>query len=146
MVRLATRGKGLDDDHATAAARTRMRGGRRLVGTAVVVGQGLRFWHGEQLACSRKIFRAARLGQQSVVTNAMEAVRQDVDEEAADKLTCCERHDFAARLAVGTIILVVEGDAVVVERNQSAIGDGNTVGIARQIGEYRLGSAEWGFA
>jgi hypothetical protein len=84
MVRLAAGRKGLDDDHATATARTRMRGGRRLVGTAVVVREGLRFWHGEQLARSRKVFRARRLGQKSVVTNAMEALRQDVDEEAAD--------------------------------------------------------------
>jgi hypothetical protein len=52
------------------------------------------------------------LGQKSVVPNAMEALRQDVDEEAADKLACCERHDFVARSAVATIILVVERDAV----------------------------------
>ena len=90
----------------------------------------MRFWHGEQLAGSRQVFRAGRLGQKSVVTDAMEALWQDVDEEAADKLTCCERHDFVARSAVATIILVVEGDAVLVECNQSAIGDGNTVGIA----------------
>jgi hypothetical protein len=71
------------------------------------------------------------------LTNAMEALRQDVAEETADKLTCCERHDFVARSVVGTIILVIERDAVLVERNQSAIGDGNTVGVARQIGKYR---------
>jgi L-aminopeptidase/D-esterase-like protein len=119
-----------------------MRGGRRLGGAAVIVRQGLRFWYGEQLARSRKVFRAGRLGQKSVVTNAMEALRQDVAEEAADKLTRCERHDFLARSAARTIILVVECDAVLVERKQSAIGDGNAVGIARQIGKNRLGSAE----
>src|SRR6516164_3258830 len=118
-----------------------MRGGRRLVGTAVVVREGLRIWHGEQLASSRKVFRAGRLGQKAVVTNAMEALRQDVAEEAADKLTCCERHDFGARSAVATIVLVTEDDAVLVEGDQSAIGDGNTVGVARQIGKYRLRSA-----
>src|ERR1700747_1439831 len=107
-----------------------MRDGRRLVGTAIVVRQGLRFWHGEQLARSRKLFRAGRLGQKSVVTNAMEALRQDVAEETADELTCCERHDFVARSAA--IILVAERDAGL-KRNQSAIGDGNTVDVARQI-------------
>src|SRR6516164_7665036 len=74
----------------------------------------------------------------------MEALRQDVAEEAADKLACCERHDFVARSAVGTIIFVVERDTVLVERNQSAIRDGNTVGVARQIGKHRLRSAEMG--
>ena len=111
MVRLAAGREGFDDDHAAAAARTRMRDGRRLVGTAIVVRQGLRFWHGEQLARSRKIFRAGRLGQKSVVTNAMEALRQDVAEETADELICCEGHDFVASSAVGTIIFVVERDA-----------------------------------
>ena len=56
--------------------------------------------------------RAGRLGQKSLVTNAMEALWQDVAEETADELTCCEGHDFVAGSAVGTIIFVVEGDAV----------------------------------
>src|SRR5215468_587008 len=51
----------------------------------------------------------------------MEALRQDVDEEALDKLTCGERHDFVARSAVATIILVTEGDAVLVEGR--SVGD-----------------------
>src|SRR6516162_6147100 len=142
MLRLTAGRKSLNDDHAAATARTRMRGGRRLAGTAGVVSFVLRFCRGEQLARSREVFRAGRLGQKPVVTNAMEALRQDVDEEAADELTCCERHNFVARLAVATTILVTEGDAGLVEGNQSAIGDGNTVGIARQIGKHRLGSAE----
>jgi hypothetical protein len=75
------------------------------VSTARIVRFGLRFWHGEQLAGSRQVFRAGRLGQKSVVTDAMEALWRNVDEEAADKLTCCERHDFVARSAVATIIL-----------------------------------------
>jgi hypothetical protein len=49
---------------------------------------------------ARKVFRAGRLGQKSVVTDAMEALWQDVVEESADKLTCCERHHFVARSTV----------------------------------------------
>src|SRR5437667_12085780 len=72
----------------------------------------------------------------------MEALWQDVAEETADKFICCERHDLVARSTVGTIIFVVERDDVLVERNQSAIGDGNTEGVARQISKDRLGAAE----
>ena len=72
----------------------------------------------------------------------MEAVRQDVDEEAADKLVGGERHALVACAAVGAIILVPEGDAVLVEGDEPAVGDGDAVGIARQISEHRLGSAE----
>src|ERR1700676_528501 len=48
------------------------------------------------------------------------------------------------RAAVGAVVLVPEGDAMLVERDQPAIGDGDAVGVARQIGEHRLGSAERG--
>ena len=39
-------------------------------------------------------------------------------------------------------ILVPEGDAVVVGGDQPAVGDGDAVGIAREISEHRLGSTE----
>jgi hypothetical protein len=35
---------------------------------------------------------AGSLGEQAVVSDAVEALRQDMDEEAADELVCCERH------------------------------------------------------
>ena len=54
------------------------------------------------------------IGEQPVVADAMEALRQDVDEEAADELTGCEGDDFVSRAAISAIILVPEGDAVVV--------------------------------
>ena len=40
--------------------------------------------HGEQLAGARDVGRAVAVGKQSVVADAVEAVRQDVDEKAAD--------------------------------------------------------------
>jgi hypothetical protein len=98
MVRLAAGRKGLDDDHAAATAGTRMRGGRRLGGTAVV-RHSLQFGTASS-SHARKVFHAGRLGQKSVVTDAMEALWQDVVEESADKLTCCERHHFVARSTV----------------------------------------------
>ena len=105
-------------------------------------GMVLRFWHGEQFARSRDVVGAGRFGEQAVVTNAMEALGQDVDEEATYELACCERHALVPHSAVGAIVFVFERDAVLVERNQSAIGDGNTVGVARQISKDRLRSAE----
>jgi len=55
-----------------------------------------------------------------------------------------ERHALVSRAAVGAVVLVPEGDAVLVEGDQPAVGDGDAVGVARQIGEHRLGSAERG--
>ena len=69
-------------------------------------------------------------------------LRQDVDEEAADELVGGERHDLVAVAALDAVVLPLEGDAVVVERDQAAVGDGDAVGVARQIGQHRLGPAE----
>ena len=62
----------------------------------------------------RDVVGRGRFGEQPVVADAMEALRQDVAEEAADELTGCEGHDLVPRAAVSAIVLVLEGDAVVV--------------------------------
>ena len=43
---------------------------------------------------------------------------------------------------VAAIVLVAEGHARLVERDQSAVGDGDAVGVARQVGQHGLGSGE----
>ena len=65
-----------------------MRGGWRLAGIVgisrdIVV---LRHWHGEQFAGARDVVGAGRSGEQAVVADAVETVRQDVDQEATDEL------------------------------------------------------------
>src|SRR2546423_1690820 len=102
--------EGLDDDHAAAAARARMREWLRLAG----VGAGgagrvvLGLWNGEQFAGSGDVVGAGTVGEQSVVADAVEAVRQDVDEKAADELAGGQCHDLLA--TIGTIVFPSEGD------------------------------------
>jgi hypothetical protein len=68
------------------------------------------------------------------VADAMEAARQHVQEEAADELGGVEQHrldpGFAGRPAAGAIVLPLESDALVVEPDQTCIGDGDAVGVA----------------
>ena len=73
----------------------------------------------------------------------MEAAGQHVDEEAADELVDRECHHFGAAATLGAVVLPFEGHARLVERDQAAVGDGDAVGIARQIGQHRLGPTEW---
>src|SRR3981189_2909818 len=87
-------------------------------------------------------WQTVRSGGRGGGGGAGEAVRQDVDEKAADELVRAERHDFVSRAAIGAIILVPEGDAVVVGGDKPAVGAGDAVGIAREISEHRLGSTE----
>jgi hypothetical protein len=54
-----------------------------------------------------------------------------------------ERHPLVTIAALDPVILPSEGDAVLIEGDQAAVGDGDAVGIARQIGQHRLGAAEW---
>ena len=130
--------EGFDDDHAAAAAWA----GMRVVVIDDMDRLGLGLWDGEQLAGSRDVVGAGGFGQQAVMADAMEALWQDVDEEAADELVGCERHALVAVAAFDPVILPPEGDAGVIECDQPAVGDGDAVGVAREIGQHRLRAAE----
>jgi len=126
MARRRAAREGLDDDHAAAAAWT-----CRLVaiGSIGIGGLALGLWPSEQLAGTRDVVGAGGLGQQAVVADAVEALGQDVDEESADELVCGECHALVSVSALDSVVLPLEGDAVLVECDQAAIGDGNAVGI-----------------
>src|SRR5215467_9075870 len=126
----------LDDDHATATAwTTRLNGidGGRLA---------LRFCNGEQLTRASDVVGARAFGEQAVVADAVQALWQHVNEEAADELVCGEHHALVSIAALDAIVLPLEGDALLVEGNQAAVGDGNTMGVARQIGQHCLRATE----
>jgi hypothetical protein len=67
-----------------------------------------------------------------------------VEQEAADELARAEGHAADALAAIAAIVLDAEGDTPVVEGDQAAVGDGDTVGVAGEIGEDRLGPGEGG--
>jgi hypothetical protein len=84
-----------------------MRQRRRLIefGGRYIIGLGLRCRRIEQLARPRNVVGAGSTGEQAVVADAVEAVGQDVDEEAADELVGGERPALVPRAAVGAIVL-----------------------------------------
>ena len=51
---------------------------------------------GEQLSAARQLGRAVAVGQQAVVPYALEARRQDMQQEAAHELGCGKPHDLVA--------------------------------------------------
>ena len=65
-----------------------------------------------------------------------------MDQEAADELVDVERHELVASLALGPVILPFKGDALAVEGDEPAVGDGDPMGVAGQIGEHRVGSCK----
>ena len=83
MLRLAAAREGLDDDHAAAAARAWARQHAGLVGRGFGRFGFVRMSrHGEQLARVRNVFGAVAVGEQPIVSDAVEALRQHMDQEA----------------------------------------------------------------
>jgi hypothetical protein len=86
-------------------------GGRWSTGSSALSSWLVRGATVEQLAGERQAGLAGGAGEQAIVADAMEAARQDVEQEAADKLVGCERHDLLPVGPVAAIVLVAEGDA-----------------------------------
>lgn len=130
--------EGLDDDHVPAAART--------CRTSVVqlgrrIDRGRRC-HPEQLTDVAEHDLAGGSSEQTVVADAVKALGQDVEQEAADELVGGKGHDLLPVGATPTVVLVAEGDAGLVEAQQPAVRDGDAVGVPRQVGEHRLRPGE----
>jgi hypothetical protein len=77
---------------------------------------------------------APAIGEEAVLADAMEAVRQAVQRKAADELIGAKRH--CPGLAVVSIVLPGEADLAVGERDQSAVGDGDAMGAAAEISQH----------
>ncbi len=124
----------LDYDQPSSAARTRECEHARLficipVGAVIVVCFGpIRFW--EQLSDCGDICGAIAIAQEAVVANAVLALWQHVDQKPTHEFMGGEGHGFMACGTVDPVILVSEGNALIAHADQTAVGDGDTVGIS----------------
>ena len=125
--------EGFDDAHAAAAAGTGMFWRFWLFGLGVGSLDGIDRdeWHCKQFADACDIVDAGLAREPTVITDTVEALRQDMHQEAADELVGIERHQLVSRGTFDAIVLPLEGDAVVVERDQAPVGDGDAVWRAR---------------
>ena len=94
----------------------------------------------KQVAHAREGLASVALGEEAVVTDAVEAVGQDVEEKAADELVRGKPHDAAATAAA--IVFVGERHVIVVDGDDPRIGDCGAMGVAGEIGQHALGTAE----
>ena len=79
------------------------------------------------------------------MADAVKAVGQNVQKEAADELVCIERHEAVARLTLASIIFPFEGDTLAIEGEEARVGDCRAVGVAGEIGEHLVGAGERAF-
>ena len=94
------------------------------------------------LAGDVEVFCAATVGEDAEVADAMHAVGDDVEQEASDELIGGDGNGAVARLIGVPGLATPEGDGAAVEGEDAAVGDGDPVGVARQVAEHLLRSAE----
>ena len=94
----------------------------------------------EELAHAGEVLASVAFGQEAGVPDGVKAVGQDVEEKATDELVRCKPHDAAAPAAA--IVLVGEGHPIVVDGDEPRIGDRGAMGVAGEVGQHSLGSAE----
>ena len=82
----------------------------------------------------------------TVITDTVKALWQDMHQEAADELVGVEPHQLVSLGTFDVVVLPLDGDAVVVERDQAPVGDGDAVDVAGEIAEHFLGATERPFA
>lgn len=83
------------------------------------------------------------IGEKAKVAHAVEAIRKHMKEKAPDELVGMKTHDLLTVATVSTIILPSEGDMVVIDMDDAAVCDGNTMGVAAKIGEHLIRTTEW---
>src|ERR1700730_15740248 len=83
----------------------------------VVLCRRIRYchWRGDQYSGACNVGLAGGAGEQSVVADAMEPLRQNVEQEAPDELARSGHHRWKRPPPGAAVILVAEGHAALVE-------------------------------
>ena len=110
---------------------------------AVVIGV-LPVWRfgSQQVSDLRDIGGTVAVSKEPVVTDAVLASGQDVDQEPADELICGQGHGGVAASTFDPVILDAEGDVLRIKADQAAVGYCHPVGVTRQVRQHRLRPGE----
>ena len=92
----------------------------------------------------RECLPAVSIRQESEMTDLDEACGQDMEQEATDELHCIELHDLAAVVMFG--VAPAKTHLPLAQAQQSAVGNGDAMGVAGQILQHMLGAPNGGLA
>src|SRR5215211_6425585 len=95
------------------------------------VGGALLRRDGQQSATQFQLLGAMAIREKAVMSDAVEAVRQGVQQEAPDELVGIERHDLC--FAAMTIVLRAERNPVVGHTDKPRISDGDAMTVTVEI-------------
>ena len=82
------------------------------------------------------------VGEEAVVANAMEPVRQHVKQEAPHEFADVEAHDLALATTALAIVFPAETDMGLVKIEQAAVSYRDAMRVAREISQDLLGTGE----
>ena len=94
----------------------------------------------EQLAAASEGGLPSSVGEEAEVADADQSFGQNVKKKSTQELIGRNGHDLV--LAAVSIVSPAEGDAIVLEGHETMVGDGYSMGVAGQVVENVLGSAE----
>ena len=136
----------VDDDQLSAAARAWQREGAErftsIVDAAFIDVLMMGHFCPKQQPDSGDIGCTVAVSEEAIVTDAVLASGQHVDQEPADKLCRSQRHGGVAARTFETIIFDAESDTARVETDQAAVGYCHPVRVTRQIGQHGFGPGE----
>ena len=95
---------------------------------------------GEQALTEGEESGAPAIGQEAERADADKAAGQDVEQEAAQELLRTEGHH--SLLSTVGIIFPSESNLVMLESHEAVVDDGHTMGVAGEIAEHMMGTAE----
>jgi len=136
--------KSLNDPHVAAAAWARWRFvfGRVFVIVIRMVVIHRRSGYREQTSAQREFVGAMAVRQEPVVTDAMKAIRHYVQKETAYEVGDLDAHHFALVPTTLPTLLPPEANMGLVGIDQASVGDSDTMGVAREIGQELFGTSE----
>ncbi len=139
--------EGLDNDHGRATGFAIVGAGGWIVVSDIgfcllYIDTVIETFIADEVTQSLNIFDPDVIGEQAVVADAMEALRQHVDEKAPDKLIDRQGHGSVSITPLGTIVFPLEGDTAFIAGDEPAVTDGDPMGVARQVSEHGFGSGE----
>ena len=68
----------------------------------------------QKLSHLRQVIAAYGISEQAIVSDTVEALRQDMDEESTDELVGVQCHGFVPVLFLLAIVFVLKGNAVLI--------------------------------
>ncbi len=101
-----------------------------------IAGFGRGWRRRKQPAAESELLGAVAVREEAIVADAVEPVRQNMEQEPADELANAEPHHLDLVAAVVAVVLPSEAYVIGFKLDQAAVGDGDAMGVAGEIGEH----------